>query len=412
MTAGSVWLLSVAVEGARMERAGPALLVALLLLASAIPVLGVTPPGTDAQSARTPVQGISPNTTDVMLLDGMQRSTFARADLVVTGAIAGQTGSVTATFEQYKVQSAYDAATTQAAKRAVLENATTWAKSRTASLMNEERRARTAYAAGDSTAAAYLATLGRLEMEAKAVHSTVTAVDKLDGAVGVRTSIDTVLPDLQTLEGPIRQRLAAAVRGETPAPRTFVGVSPSGVTLSQLEGGIFVHSTVRYDNHDEVVGRMGFDAAESRFATLYPWATNHTQRISMGALGPDVYTKEITYPQGTVLASLDASTNEVFREVQTKRLSVTPADVAQSQTVNNTTVTLSRTYAGGPLRVTAQNATGDPMAANVTVNGTAAGSTGTDGTVWAVSPAGPYTVTVRTAGERLNVTVPAAATER
>jgi len=150
---------------------------------------------------------------------------------------------------------------------------------------------------------------------------------------------------------------------------------------------------------------MGFDAAEKRFGELYPWASSHKQRISMGALGPDVYVVELTHTHGTVQAALDASTGQVFKEVQTKTLANTPADPSLTTTDNNTTVSISRAYAGGPLRVTVTNETGAPLAAAVTVNGTAVGATDDTGTLWSISPAGDFNVTAETDTARIRVLV-------
>ncbi|MFB6125163.1 MAG: hypothetical protein ABEJ59_04310 [Halanaeroarchaeum sp.] len=385
-----------------MDRAVPALLAALLVVATTAPALAVAP---SPSTARTPIDGISANTTDVLVLDSVQASTFDQADLVVTAAIDADAGELAATYETYRVQAAYDAAKTDRERERVLENASQWLRTQTETLMAAERHARSRYATGETAARSYLATLGRLQLRADHLETTIDRVDALRARTDAPIDVDALRPDLQTLQGPIRQRLAAAVRGEGASGRTFVAVSPRGVVLAQERAGTYTRETVRLDNRDAAVGHLGFDAAEQRFADLYPWASAHKQRISMGALGPDVFVVELTHTHGTVDAALDASTNQVFREVQTKRLADTPVDVGWNVTANETTLSVSRTYPGGPLHVAVLNATGAPVQANVVVNGTAVGSTGADGSLWTISPAGPYNVTAETADERLRVLV-------
>ncbi|MFB6070321.1 MAG: hypothetical protein ABEJ76_04795 [Halanaeroarchaeum sp.] len=392
-----------------MERAVPALLAALLVVASAGAVVGIAPPG--PPTATTPVDGVSGNTTDVLRLETIDASTFDRATLVVTGALDAQSSAMVNAFTRYRVRTAFEAASTPAAKRVVVRNASSWVRTRTAELLETEREARNRYVSGELSARAYLATLGRLQMQATAVERTARAVADLSSRVDADVDLARILPDLQTLQGPIREGLAAAVRGEGASDRTFVAVSTNGFVLAQMSDGIYVRETVRYDNRDAAIGQLGFDRAEQRFNELYPWASAHKDRISMGAVGPDVYVVEYTHTHGYIDAALDASTNQIFREVQRKRLAETPVVAAETTVQNNTTVAVSPTYAGGPLRVNVTNRTGAPMTVPVAVNETAVGTTGEDGTVWAISPAGTYNVTVETPQGPIRVAVTARAGE-
>ncbi|MFB6082419.1 MAG: hypothetical protein ABEJ67_06315 [Halanaeroarchaeum sp.] len=377
-----------------MDRAVPALLAALLVVASAGSVVGVSPPDSDATAARTPVESISANTSDVLVLDTIGASTFDRADLVVTAALDAQTGALENAFARYRVAAAVEAADSPAAKRTVLQNASRWARERTAALLSAERTARQRYLAGDTTAAEYLTELGRLHRRASAVETTVNAIDDLEEENGFDAQVDRLLPDLHTLQGPIRAALADAVAGEGVSGRTFVAVSGNGVVLAQIRDGTYVRETMRLDNRDDAIGQMTFDQAETRFNELYPWASSVKQRISMGALGPDTFVVEFTHTHGTIDATLDASTRQIFREIQTKRLAETPADPMLLTTDNETRVVVSRAYAGGPLKINVTDTNGTALDAAVSVNGTTVGRTGEDGIRWTISPAGTYDVVV------------------
>ncbi|MFW6265508.1 MAG: DUF7096 domain-containing protein [Halanaeroarchaeum sp.] len=389
-----------------MDRAVPALLAAMVVLASAGAVVGVSPPGASDHRAAGTVDGISENTTDVLVLESIDASGFDRADLVVTRAVDAQSGSLVESFEQQRVTEAVAQADSEADEREAIRNATDEVDRRTRALVEDERTAREAFIAGELSAESYLATLGQVHARASSLEATVRAIDDLDQVSDEDERRAQIRAELSTLQGPVRAELAAALQGDGQSKRTFVGVSADGVTLATLSETEYVRETVRTDNRDDDVGRLTFDEAETRFAELYPWASANKQRISMGALGSDVYVVEYRHEHGTIDAALDASTGATFREAQTKSLDDTPATDSQWIESGDLVVGVSDTYPGGPVRVDVTNATGAPVAADVTANGTAVGETTTrDGLVWAISPAEEYTVTVTTEDTTVEVRV-------
>ncbi|ELZ94515.1 DUF7094 domain-containing protein, partial [Haloferax sulfurifontis] len=104
---------------------------------------------------------------------------------------------------------------------------------------------------------------------------------------------------------------------------------------------------------------------------------------------------------GQLTAYVDSGTGRVFKESQTRPLeSITTRDTA-SGVRDGLALTVDRTYPGGPLRIQLnESETGDPVDANVTIGleasqeSTLLGHTGSDGTIWTVSPSASYTVTV------------------
>lgn len=391
-----------------MTRAVPALLATLLVLASVGPVLGVAPPTAPEQGERTPIEGVSANTTAVLTLQEIEASTFDRADLVVTDALASQSTGVTAAFERYRVDQALGAARTADADRHVISNATDWAARETNRLVETERTARIAYLDGAMSASAYLSKLGRVHQSAASVEAHLERLRSQATDPGTVDRIDALIATLQTLQGPVRADLANAVQGEGASDRVFVAAADTAVSLSVVTGDRLVRETVRLDNRDGRVGQMAFDEAEGRFGELYPWASENKQRISMGALGADVYVVDYTHTHGTVHAALDASTGHVFREVQTKSLSSMPVEWQTWSAGNDTRVAISRTYAGGPMAVEVTNETGVPLSGTVVVNGTTVGTTGSDGTLWTVSPSGAFSVRVTTEDASFEVSLDAA----
>ncbi|MFB6094561.1 MAG: hypothetical protein ABEJ77_06435 [Halanaeroarchaeum sp.] len=384
-----------------MQRAVPALVGALLVVASVGASGALLAPADRPRATSVTVDAVSTNTSDVLALDGTDRAGFGRADLSVTQTLDAASSTLATDFQRHRLAAALDAANTDAERRRIVRNATAWVERETAELRATERQMRAAYRAGDRSARAYLTTLGRLHARATALERTVQAIATAD--VRTEGGIQHLRARLRTFQGPVRAALAAAMRGES-SPRVFVAASASGVALSTIDDGAFVRGAVRYDNLDDAVGSMAFDEAETRFGELYPWTSAHKQRISMGAIGADVYVVEYTHSHGTLAAALDGSTGRIFREVQTKRLSSLPVETTVHRT-GNLTIGVSRTYGGGPLRVTVGNATGAPVAdATVTVNGTTVGTTSA-GAVWTISPVGEYPIVVSTDAATVQVVV-------
>ncbi len=357
-------------------------------------------------SAMEPVEGTSPNTTRVLQLDSTEAAGFDRGGLTVTNALRASTANAEATMQVYAAETAIDRASDSAAKERALRNATEQLTLALDALETREERARSQYVAGTRSAREYLNVLGETNTRASRLQSLILGLQEVaDG----QPAIQNRLNDLQTRtlqhQGPLRDDLGAAVTGAGSTERLYVGASGQGVVLATIQDGTYVRGAVRADARDEAIGGVDLDAAQDRIAALYPWAWSNNAGVSIRSIGQDVFRFQLGHGHGSLDSLLDTSSGNVYREIQQKSLSRTPAEPTYRQTANNTTVVVSRTYAGGPVNVRVQNATGVPLPATVAVNGTVVGQTDEDGSVWAISPAGSYTVTARSEAETLNVTV-------
>ncbi|MFB6267838.1 MAG: hypothetical protein ABEI31_09285 [Halodesulfurarchaeum sp.] len=378
-----------------MARPIPAFALALLLLLSGFSVAGAAPHAEAQQRAQNvTAEGISANTTDVLVLDRIQASGFASADLVVTRALSTQAHALRGRLARYTVQRRYQEAPTADAKRRVLRNATERVAATAARLIVRERGARSDYIAGRLSAKTYLEVLGQVDLRARQLLSTLSTIEQLASrGSAVARRVGSIRADLQGLQGPIRNRLAASVHGEGTSVRTFVAVSENGVVLAQLRDGSFAREAYRADHRDTLVGSPNLGTAQARLAEIYPWAWNTSGGVRINSIGLDVLEFEKTFGHGSLTGLLDTSSGLIYREYQIKTLAALPSATAATTTVNNTTLSVSRTYAGGPIRVQVTNATGAPRAARVVINGTLVGATGGDGVVWGISPHGSFNVT-------------------
>lgn len=397
-----------------MSRVRPALVAVLLVVASATTALAVSGAATaPAEPADEPVVGTSENSTRVLLLTEADAAAFHEPQASVTATLEAGHGGLSTNLQLKTVEQRLAAADSRAKERAVLENATAATGDRVEELLARERAAREAYAAGDITATQYVLTLGSVHANARSLASRLgqtstpeTLYAYARGYSDIRADISRQRARLAMVEGPVRERVASVVHGERDSVRVHVTLG-NGVMLSTIDGDQYVRETVRPDNTDDELGGT-FSEAPGIVQAQYPWLTNHSTSPSIETRGSYAFYHTANYGHGQITAYIDTTTERVYVERHQQTLPQLPTTVEASTTANNTTLTASRTYAGGPLLVRAANATGVPVDANVSVNGEPAGTTGLDGRLWVLSPAGDYTVTATTAdGTTLAVEVTA-----
>jgi len=395
----------------------PVLLVAVLLVAvPAAALTGGHAAGPTVTDTRSPSLGSrTPNATNVLLLSGSGEAAFTNATVTVTAAVGASQAGLDGAFSTQRLDARLAAASSDADRLAILRNATTAAANRTNAIVTTEAKARTAFADGrlsahslvqrvaiDSARAdALSAYLKAVRSHAVDLHAQRSLLDRVSALSGRLTAYDTGSDSLRSL-------LAAAVSGKRPPLRVFVSASGNGLTLAAVDGGTYYHSTYRVDNYDAAPASGGVDLGSfsTSLRSLYPttWnlSANGGRQAYSAPGGAYLYRAVLGYSrsggqQSTLVVYLDPSTDAVYREDK----QVSPSDVAPGPAVSHTTdgVTLSvdRTYPGGPMRVAVANATGAPLEATVLVNGTDVGqTTPRTGATWTVSPAGTFTVTAAT----------------
>lgn len=407
-----------------MPKASAALsvLLAIALVASAsvggVALLDAT------STATTPVEGVSENTTRVLRLDQVQASGFGAPRVVVVDAATAQEADLDVAVSLASVERRLEEAPNATVRRTVLRNATEAAATDVRSLQAAERDARQAYADGDITAAEYGQRLALIHARAEALQrllgSTASPRPSLwsyTAAYGdIQDRIDFLREELEYLTGPVRAEMAAAVSGEREPVRVFLAAGPNGFELSYLRtDGVYVRSAYRADNiDDDPAGARSPEPILRIAPALYPWAIGENLS-GPGNLAATPITAHgtirttIQHPHGRVLAHVDETTEQVYYEVQHKRLDALPVEYAHRNTTDGTSVRVSRTYPGGPLQVSVLDVSDDNetgyVGVPVTVNDTTR-NTGADGRVWFISPQGSYnvTTTANSTDFRFNVT--------
>lgn len=403
-----------------MPRVRPAVAAVLVLLAvtaaaGLVAAGAVTAP---VQPADAPVVGASENTSRVLLLTQADAADFGSASPTVTESLQSGHAELTTEFRLERARQRLDAAESNPERRRILQSEIDWASERVAALRADEREARAAFAGGDIEAETYLVTVGRIHAEASAIEeflggpgTTGTLYSLASTNEGLRpltTPISRTRARLQTVLGPVRERLGAVVTGDREQVRVHVTVG-NGVMLSTIDGNRYVRETYRPGNVDEETSENYGDPV-AYVADTYPWATNNSRAPSYSLLGNYAIYFTASHGHGELAMYADVTTDRVYVERQWKALSGLPVAYETTAAANNTTLLVSRPYAGGPVQFRVENASGDPLDATVRVDGDTVGETGLDGELWTVSPAGEYNVSATHDGVTLavNVTAPPA----
>lgn len=220
------------------------------------------------------------------------------------------------------------------------------------------------------------------------------------------TQLQILEPDLETLDGPVTDELRARYDGNITDGSTYVRVTGGdGYVMSTVaRDRLYREAQVGADwerggpdRFEESEGIGGLNAADRRVTELYPWAYTHqvgSPRTS-GRFRPTTLWKFVlNHNHGELTTYLDGSTEDAFREVQSKPLDRLPQTWVRSSTANDLNVTVTGTSPTGALRVeTTQAGTDVGVDSTVHIDGTLVGSTGADGHLWVVQPSGEFTVT-------------------
>lgn len=397
-----------------MSRVLPLLAAVLLVVASTTAALAVggsvSPP---VEPGDDPVVGTSENSTRVLLLTEADAASFDSPNTVVTDTLQSGYAGLATDFQLKTVEQRLAGVETRDAERAVFDNATAHAAEQVDALIEREQTARAQYAAGELSATQYVVALGNIHADARSLSralgqpsSAGTLYAYASGHTAVRGEISQLRAKLAMVEGPVREQIAAVVHGDRDQVRIHV-TAGNGVMLSTIEDGQYIRETVRPGNVDDELGGT-FSDAPGIIQDRYPWLSNHSTSPSIETRGQFAFYHTATYDHGQVTAYIDTTTERVYVERHQQTLSQLPAAEEISTTANNTTLSTAQTYAGGPLLVSVENATGSPVEATVRLDDRAVGETNLEGRLWVLSPAGDYTISVTTAeGETLAVNVTA-----
>lgn len=356
----------------------------------------------------------SGNTTAVMTLGtAPAQSEFDRPSIALGSSLATERGGIQSSLSIATLDQQLQAANSAEQKKQILNRYRYRIENHIISLKAEERQATQAFSNETMSKSEYLRTIARIDAEADGIRELAKAMQERAASVprfSMETEANTLKGKLVTLEGPIRERIGRMLQGQAPPTRVYVETAKNGIVLSTIANGEYVREVVRMDRRNPGASDpIGRQVAQRKIVEQYPWAWNNSKSWGIDTIygTTNVYRMYFRHAQGRLLVYYDAGTEEVFKEVQYKQLTgehSVPPGPGVSNSSNNLTLVVNRTYPGGPLRVNLTNETGVPLQGDITVAGEPVGRTHADGTLWTLGPAEEFRVTATYRGRTVNVT--------
>jgi hypothetical protein len=392
-----------------------ALVVALLLSLATLGGISVVASQEGSPETNATMSVISPGGTAEYLAPdpgAIDRHGQETVSIDAAGAVSANVGSVRSTFRRSSLQRTYSEATDPEERRSIVRNGTRQLGARIRQLERRETQAVQSYSAGEIGETMLVRKLAVVDEEAGGLGETVewlaVRADNL-GMDDTETELSLYRARLQPLQGPVRSNVADAIGGDGSA-RVHVDASGEGfvlATLDTVEGdATYVREAYDPSARTDDFGsqsRSGLSAAEDRLRALYPWVTN-TSTPTAAPVGPDyalLWRFSYAHPHGSVETYLDVETERILLERQT----LDPEEVPTTSdrfVDDDLAVELSRTRAGGPLGITVTDTTtGDPVAADVEIDGDALGSTRAS-RLWTVAPRGETTINATYRGDQVS----------
>ena len=317
-------------------------------------------------------------------------------------ALSFSAADAEAAVETAAVVDRIESAETNAERRRLILAALERVERGEVSLHSRQSDAFRAHASGNLSDREFLDELVRIAATAREYDRRLEAIDALAAATdgfSSPTRLDELQVALQVYEGPVRDLALATASGEVSAAEIHVESTPNSVTLATVVDGEYVRETFRNDRWDRDGGPISNDAAIEVTSESYPETAALREPDAFGA--GSVQRITIPHEYGRLRTFVSGGTERVFVEHQRIDLDAFPDTERVSEAGDGFTVTVDRSYVGGPVTVTVlDEETGEP-APGVTVtksvgdgDSRAIGTTNADGVVRTLSPAESYRITV------------------
>jgi hypothetical protein len=408
-----------------MRRALAVVVCCCLLAGAAVAV-----PGGGGQDARPAMPAT--NTSEYLTItpDALETASYRRATIDVSGTLTLDTRRLAGQYRQLVLDERFAATDSTAARRTMLRASAARIESRIDGLQQRQSAAVGEYNNGTVSAREFVIELARIDTAAGRLGAAADRVAERARSIPASTIGGQPATswarnrrvELGPLRGPVRERIAATLRGQNTVPldaaiapniegveagpderleslELYVETSDSGLVLATVDEGRYYREAFLPTERTNTSASELTDitAALDRVANRYPWTWNHSVTTdSSGDRRAGIYRFTLFYDHGRLTTHLDRRSGEAFAEQQQQRLSGLPTTEPVSETAGDLRLTVNRTYPTGPLELALANREGEPVDGRITVANRTVGRTGTNGHLWTVAPRGDATVVART----------------
>ncbi|MCD2201603.1 hypothetical protein LPA44_17210 [Halobacterium sp. KA-4] len=387
-------------------RRGIALLLCVLVVGSgATTVVATQSPPTNNQAEQAAV------TTPAVISVNQDRGNFTDPEITITDALSIGQRSLEANLTQATIQTRLDTTETERQRTTVLQNATAALSQSVTQLRAESQQARQQYRQQELSTKAYSTRLAQIHSRAEDLTTAASFIeDQADDGTDVKSHAVELRAQLALFTGPVRERLVTAVTEGGGPERVYIGAGEAGTTTAVIEAGTYIREAMTPAQYNADPGPIpDAEPLLENIRQQYPWVMNQSAGVSFSPIPIQssvpqyAYWLTLTYSGGTVNSYIDTSTQGVYQEVQRMQLNTLTGSPDATLTKAGRTLAISKSYAGGPLKVNMTTTDGEPIDAQIRLNNRSVGTTGADGVRWLLSPAGNYTVTAVSDGSEIEI---------
>ena len=400
------------------------------------------PPDGARVSSAAPVTPATETTSYLRVApDALETAAYNGATIDVSGTIALETQQLDGRFRQEVLRQRLSDTESVAARHEQIEATAARIDERIAALHDRQATTITAYNNGSLSGGAFIRDLARIGAAADRLETAVEQLQRRAESVP-RSTIDgtSVINwaqnrqfELAPFGGPVRDRIAAALRGENTVPVdadvpsgvarigptreerleplwVYAETTADGVVLATVDDGQYYREAYLPGERNTTAGSVENNTdVRNRRAALYPWAENNSgSKGQRNVQQVGISRFRFSHDHGRLTAYLDQNTSQVFVEHQQKTLTRLPTAAPVTTTAANRRLVVNRTHPTGPLEVFLTTESGNRLDGTVTVENRTVGETGPDGRLWTVAPRGNVTVTARVNGSTMRVETSAA----
>lgn len=356
------------------------------------------------------------NTSNSLTIDGPTHQSFVHADVDVAGATAISAERLQGEHEARTFEHRYDRAG-DGARVAVVRATVEDAEQQLDRLTAKQERIYQAYTNRSINQATLVRKLAVLEAESaqvahvqERVRKTLESDIETSLPVGLDRRVSGLKANVVGLPAPLSSGFTSAVSGQSGPFRAYAEGSTTGLIVATIDTEAYVRqatvlSAYAPDQTNQFEGSI--TEAYQRALDLYPWVAEEALNgPNLVERGTGIYRVNAEHPHGELTTYLNGGSGEVFHEIQRKQ----PDSVPILRTIHNETavlnVTLERSTATGPMRVTVTEPDGSPVRATVSINRQVVGTTDAGGELWTIQPSGGFRVNATADGRSIIVTGP------
>jgi hypothetical protein len=351
---------------------------------------------------------------------GVARRTYAQADLDVASAVSVGATRIGGRHAELTLDERLERAGTPSARLAVATDTLAGIERRLDRLDDRQRRLLTAYSEQGVSTRTFLRRLGTVRVAAAQERALLDRVgERAEGSTGLSLPVETqtrvarLRGTLVALPNPVVDRVVAGTTGADDPGTVYLQAASGGFVATTIDDGAYLRqATLRTDRSPGRPNQFtSITVAYDRAGDLYPWVfENAIGSPSLSGFGDSsVYLVEASHPQGDLQAYLDGATRNVFHETQANAPESVPVSLTRTASTERLRLQVNATHATGPMRVTVTRP-GGPNAtavdAAVRVNGQRVGTTGADGHLLTLQPAGSFRVNATAGGTNVTLSGP------